>query len=111
MTKIVCKQDNCLNEKVNRFWDLDTIGISDNETSVYDKFIDSIKFENDRYLVALPFKENRPILADNYQLCLNRLQKLKERLSKTPRLLNEYNKVFDEYLNLGIIEKVKKKAL
>ena len=105
--KIICKQDNCLNEKINRFWDLDTIGISDNETSVYEKFIDSIKFENDRYSVALPFKENRPMLADNYQLCLNRLQKLKERLSKTPQLLNEYNKVFDEYLNLGIIEKVK----
>ena len=77
---------------------------SDNETSVYDKFIDSIKFENDCYSVALPFKENRPMLADNYQHCLNRLQKMKERLSKTPQSLNEYNKVFDEYLDLGIIE-------
>ena len=109
--KIVCKQDNCLNEKINWFWDLDTIGISDNETSVYDKLIASIKFENDRYSVALPFKENRPVLADNYQLCPNRLQKLKERLSKTPELLNEYNKVFDEYLNLGIIEKVKNEGV
>ena len=80
--KIVCKQGNCLNEKINRSWDLDTIGISDNETSVYDKFIDSIKFENYRYSVALPFKENRPMLADNYQRCLNRLQKFKEGLAK-----------------------------
>ena len=109
--KIVCKQGNCLNEKINRSWDLDTIGISDNETSVYDKFIDSIKFENDRYSVALPFTENCPMLADNYQLCLNRLQKLKELLSKTPQLLNEYNKVFDEYLNLEIIEKVKNEGI
>ena len=77
---------------------------SDNETSVYDKFIDSIKFENDCYSVALPFKENRPMLANNYQHCLNRLQKMKERLSKTPQSLNEYNKVFDGYLDLGIIE-------
>ena len=105
--KIVCKQANCLNEKINRFWDLDAIGISDNETSVYDKFIDSIKFENDRYSVALLFKENCPMLAHNYQLSLNRLQKLRERLSKTPQLLNEYNKIFGEYLNLGTIEKVK----
>ena len=109
--KIVCKQDNCLNEKNNRFWDLDTIGISDNETSVYGKFIDSIKFENDHYSVALPFQDNRPMLADNYQLCLNRLQKLKKRLRKIPQLLNEYNKVFDEYLNLGIIEKVKNEGI
>ena len=98
--KIVCKKDNCLNENINQFWDLDTIRISDNETSVYGKFIDSMKFENDHYSVALPFKENCQMLADNYQLCLNRLQKWKERLSKTQQSPNEYNKVFDEYLNL-----------
>ena len=49
--------------------------------------------------------------ANNYQLCLNRLQKLKERLSKAPQLLNEYSKVFDKYLNLGIIEKVKNEGI
>ena len=72
--KIVWKQDNCL-------WDLETIGISDNETSVYGKFIDSVKFENERYSVALPFKGNHPMLTDNYKLCLNRLQKLKENIT------------------------------
>ena len=65
--------------------------------------ISFIKFENNRYSVSLPFKVNRPILPDNYQLSLNRLKKLKERLKKTPHLLNE-NKIFDEYLKLGIIE-------
>ena len=109
--KIVCKKDNCLNENINQFWDLDTIRISDNETSVYGKFIDSMKFENDHYSVALPFKENCQMLADNYQLCLNRLQKWKERLSKTQQSPNEYNKVFDEYLNLWIMEKVKNKGM
>ena len=79
--KIVWKQDNCLNEKNNWFWDLETIGISDNETSVYGKFIDSVKFENKRYSVALPFKGNHPMLTDNYKLCLNRLQKLKENIT------------------------------
>ena len=37
---------------------------------------------------------------------MNRLRKLKERLDKTPHLLNEYDKIFDEYLKLGIIEEV-----
>ena len=32
--KIICNQDNSLNEKIDRFWDLDTIGIKQNETSV-----------------------------------------------------------------------------
>ena len=29
--KIVCNQDNSLNEKIDKFWDLDTIGIKENE--------------------------------------------------------------------------------
>ena len=51
-----------MNEKIDKFWDLDTIGIKENETSVYDRFISDIKFENGRYSVSLPFKKNRPIL-------------------------------------------------
>ena len=94
--KIVWNQDNFLNEKIDKFWDLDTIGIKENETSVYDRFISDIKFENSRYSVSLPSKENRVILRDNYQLSLNRLKKLKERLEKTPHLLNEYDQIFDE---------------
>ena len=97
--KIVCKQDNCLNEKLVGFGNLIPSEYQDNETSVYDEFIDSQKFKDDHYSVALTFKENWQI-ADNYQLCLNRLQKLKEQFSITLELLNEYNnKVFDEYLN------------
>ena len=47
--KIVCNQDKSLNEKVDKFWDLDTIGIKENETLVYDRFISDIKFKNSRY--------------------------------------------------------------
>ena len=47
------------------------------------------------------------MLADNYQLCLNRFKKLKERLRKTLQLLHEYNKVFDEIFELRNYRKVK----
>ena len=46
--KIVCNQDNPLNEKIDKFWDIDTIGIKENETSVYGRFISDIKFKNSR---------------------------------------------------------------
>ena len=36
---------------------------------------------------------------------------MKERLSKAQLLLNQYNNVFDKYLNLGIIEKVKNEGI
>ena len=74
--KIVCNQDNSLNEKIDKFLDLDRIGIKDNETLVYDRFISDIKFKNSRYSVSLLFEENRPTLSVNYQLSLNRLKKL-----------------------------------
>ena len=51
--KIVCNQDNYLNENTDKFWDLDTIGIKENEASVYDRFINDIKFENSRYSVSI----------------------------------------------------------
>ena len=49
VTKIVCNQDNSLDEKIDKFWDLDTIGIKENETLVYDRFISDIKFKNSPY--------------------------------------------------------------
>ena len=74
--KMVCNQDNSLNEKNNKYLHLDRTGIKDNETLVYDRFISDIKFKNSRYSVSLLFEENRPKLPVNYQLSLNRLKKL-----------------------------------
>ena len=82
---------------LDRFWDSDTIAIKANKTSI-------IKFENNRLTVVLSFKENQPISPNNYHLSLNCLNKLKERLDKTSHLLNEYDKIFDDDLKLGILE-------
>ena len=45
--------------------------------------MEDIKFENDWYVVKLPFKENSTFLSDNYDVILNRLSKLKNRLRKS----------------------------
>ena len=37
-----------LNETLKAFWELESIGTAENEKSVYDKFEDQIKFENNR---------------------------------------------------------------
>ena len=92
--------------KMVMFWDLDTIGIKENESSVYDTFMESITFDKGRYHVELPFKENHALLSDNYNLSLKRLKKLKSRLSNDVELLKHYDNVFKEQLKLGIIEEV-----
>ena len=47
-----------LGDKVSNFWNLDVVGSKENEQSVYEKCVSEIGFENGRYVVKLPFKEN-----------------------------------------------------
>ena len=90
---------------LNKFWNLDSIGIKDNEQSVYEKFESNIKFKNQRYVVKLPVKENHPFLPDNY-VTLKRLDKLKMLLDKNEHLLRSYDDVCQEQIKLGITEEV-----
>ena len=42
--------------------------------------MEDIKFENNGFVLKLPFKENIPFLSDNYGVTLNRLSKLNQYL-------------------------------
>ena len=85
---------------------LDIIGIKDDEKCVCESFESDIKFENQRYVVKLPVKENHPLLPDNYNVSLKRLDKFKMRLDKNENLLRSYDDIFHEQIKLGIIEEV-----
>ena len=70
--KISCRENhNYLNKEINRFKNLDAIGISPNESTVYERFENNIKFKDNRYSVNLPIKDYHPLLPDNYELSLN----------------------------------------
>ena len=68
--------------------------------------MEDIKFENNRYVVKLPFKENIPFVSNNYNVSLNRLSKLKNRLSKSTDTLAKYDQVITNQLEHGVIENV-----
>ena len=99
-------QNETLGDKINEFWSLDSIGICDKESSIYEECIDKIEFVNNRYEVNLPFKNENPILEDNYNLCLKRLKNLKKKLDSNKRLLVEYDNIIKNQFHEGIIEKV-----
>lgn len=63
-------ENNGLTEELKRFWDLESLGISSSELSVYDQFINTITFQQGRYEVHLPWKYAHPILPDNYETSL-----------------------------------------
>ena len=70
--RVACEnnEDQILNN-LNKFRNLDSLGIKDKGQSVYEGFEFDIKFENQRYVVKLPMKENHPLLPDNYNVGLN----------------------------------------
>ena len=95
-----------LNNNLKRFWELESLGISTNEQSVYDKFTNMITFKNGRYEVHLPWKESHQVLPDNYHLSLKRLTNLLRRLRQEPNILQEYDSVIKDQLRRGIVEQV-----
>jgi len=67
-----------LDQTLQSFWELESLGISQPDRCVYTEFEENIKFKDARYEVSLPWKDVHPELPDNYQLalkCLGGLQR------------------------------------
>ena len=80
--KIICQENhNQLNEEIHNFWNLVAIDILPNESSVYEKFENNIKFKENRCSVNLLIKDYHLLLPDNYEIMsLKRLHQLREKL-------------------------------
>ena len=100
------KEKDLLSEKIERFWDLDAVGIVEIESSVYENFLDDISIHDNRYKVCLPFKEDHPMIEDNHELCKKRLSQLKKQLDNKPELKKEYNNIIESQKILHIIKRV-----
>ena len=104
---IPAQTDEVLQNQVNRFWELESIGIVDKESdSVHEEFKRSLTFENGRYTAKLPFKEQHSILPDNFKLSATRLNNQLKRLKQLPHILKEYSKIITDQLESGIIEEL-----
>ena len=105
--------DDELSSKISNFWSLDAIGIVENEKYVYERFLDEVKYIEDekRYQIKLPFKEDHPIIEDQFQLSVNRLLQLKKKLDKNEDLRARYDEVMRKQIDLGIIEKVEEEPV
>ena len=96
-----------LNESLKRFWDLESLGITEPKERNEHEFLEDIKFVGPRYEVGLPWKEGqRHLVNRDLELCTGRLKSLVNRLEKDPELLSEYNNIIEYQLRKGIVEKV-----
>ena len=97
---------------VYKFWNLDTLGISEKESSCYDNYLNSVKKNSDgRYEVELAFKENHPVIHDHFTLCKKRLCNTFTRLKRNSEFLKQYDNIFKEQLKTGIIEEVNEEGV
>ena len=95
-----------LDSQLRAFWELESLGIAENESTVQDSFKDTFSFSNGRYQVALPWKETHATLSSNRPQCARRLQGLLHRLKQIPALLSEYDSLIKDQFQKGVIEKV-----
>lgn len=94
--------------QLNQFFELENIGISDPLTKELPitlvEFQKSIKFNQRRYQVPLPWKEFPPNLSDNYGLSLGRLRSCLRFLNSKPEILRKYDQIIQDQLEQKIIE-------
>ena len=96
---------------VEDFWKLEAIGINDSPIESDDdiaqkKFSETLKYEQGRYTVSWPWKEDQPDLPENRNLALGRLKSLVIRMKNNPELIQKYDDIITDQLNKGVIEKV-----
>ena len=104
--KIESTEMSDMKDDLQKFWDLETLGIKEHETSVHDKFSNDITFTGERYQVKLPFKDNHPMLPDDYTVALRRLTTMIKKLKNQPEILKQYDDVIREQLQSGVVEVV-----
>lgn len=93
------------------FWNVESIGVNEDKLCIEDKqamknFKENLIFEEGRYYVTWPWKEDDADLPQNRELALGRLRSCLTRMKNRPDLLRRYNDVIQDQLQKGIIEKV-----
>ncbi len=101
----LCLTNESLEEKVQKLWDLETIGIKE-EDPIHETLIDEISFNGERYKVKLPWKEKDAKLPSNHNLAMERLKGQFKRLKRDPKIMEEYDKIIRDQEREGIVEKV-----
>ena len=99
-------------ETLERFWNLESIGILPNEIEEEEReFVknyqsSSIRLENGQYSAELPWKTNHPPLPTNEPIARGRTRSMIRRLTQDPEKLKTYARIIADQEQRGFIEKV-----
>lgn len=69
----LCENQELANA-LKRFWELESLGITESKEENIKEFLENVKFVRPRYEVGLPWKEGHKDLVTRYlELCMGRL--------------------------------------
>ena len=102
-----------LNENLQRFWEIDEVHtayetpvIRLEEQLAMRSAENSIAYGNQMYRIGIPWKESQPILPDNYDMAVRRLENTEKRLKRSSDIAVAYNKCILQYVEKGYIRKI-----
>lgn len=105
-------KDKQLNEQLKSFWELESIGIREDEAlyndadSAQNKFIQSLELRDGRYFMSWPWIENEPDLPTNYRLAVKCTSRTYNKVQEDAWLTGEYANIFNDQEERKMIEKV-----
>ena len=96
---------------LEKFWQLESIGISNPPKNDHDTFLENYQASlkrgpNGAYIAKLPWKQEHEPLPNNYLTCEKHTRSMVKRLSQTPNLLEHYNSILVDQESCAFIEKV-----
>ena len=104
---------NDIDEQLRRLWNWDISGpdIEDGKFTVEEKkawdiVMTSLLKLEDRFQVAIPWREEIPALPDNRETATKRLRSLEASMRKRPEIAERYQEVFNANIEKGYIRKV-----
>ena len=102
-----------INSNLKRFWEVEetSLGKPTPIVQIQDqlamrKVDGSLNYDQNMYRVSIPWKEDKPMLPDNYSMALKRLQNTEKRLQKSPNIGHAYSDIIKQYVAKGYVRKV-----
>ncbi|XP_076384449.1 uncharacterized protein LOC143263129 [Megalopta genalis] len=106
-----CHTHTSLQFDLTRFWEIEDgpqiPHFSEAETACEEYFKNTItRNAEGRYVVSLPFNNDKPKLGESKSAAYKRFLSLERRLKRDPELNNQYKAIFKEYLDLGHMSEI-----
>ena len=111
-------ENNEVTPSLRRFWDLESIGISEAENPTMSQeeeyavadFNIGLKFDGQNYEVQLPWRKDDPRLENNYAQAVKRLESIERRLKRDPVKAEAYSAAINQYVEKGFAEEVSQRG-